>query len=384
MSKTYLWTSEVVSSGHPDKVADQIADAVLDAHIKDDQQCRCACEVTCYGTNVFLTGEITSKANVDYVAVAKKTLADIGYSPEKWTIQNWIREQSREIAKAVTKDDGEIGAGDQGLMFGYATNETASYMPLVHDVCWKLMNALEDYRKQNLWLHPDGKVQTTIQHDCASLKPHHIDTILVSACYDEDIELEEVKKRLSEIVQDVLDTHYISITRRLNPLSGDYTKFLINPAGPWHIGGPEADTGLSGRKLVVDNYGPDCMIGGGSFSGKDPTKVDRSAAYAARWVAKNIVAAKLATWCRVQIAYAIGVVDPVSLRVQSNNGWEKDWDLTQLIREEVKLSPRAIISKLDLLNPIYQKTASGGHFGRDIFPWEKLNLVERLLNAWSV
>lgn len=390
----YLWTSEAVAAGHPDKVADQIADAILDAHLEKDPEARVACEVIVTRDQsrektdlVILTGEITSRADVDYEAVVRGVLLEIGYDrPEhgfchtQVKIENHIRAQSRQIGKAVAKDSGELGAGDQGLMFGYACLETEQYMPLAHSVAfgmielieWDIHNPLRD----SIFL-PDAKTQATILYDKG--EPKRVDTLVVSACHKEGVTLEEIQDQIMSMVPYLVDYRYFD----------EGTKYVINPSGLWTLGGPAADTGLSGRKIVVDNYGADCPIGGGSFSGKDPTKVDRSAAYMARFLAKNIVAGGFAKKARVQLSYAIGKVEPVSVRVQTFGTADDDERLTAAVCLNVSLTPQAIIDRFDLRNPAsfsgthfsgYRSTATGGHFGRIGFPWENIDteLIKKL------
>lgn len=385
----YRWTSEAVSSGHPDKVADQIADAVLDAYMVIDPLERVACEVTCCKDLILVTGEVSSSKQVDVESIVRGKLAEIGYiggdtcyDNKTITILNKLNTQSGQIAAAVAKSDGDIGAGDQGIMFGFACDETADYMPLAHNLAFHIINVLENERKMNPFsiLLPDAKSQVTVAYDDEG-NAMYIDTILVSTQHRDlshMANLDNDEARLSFLrnyLRYLLDGHLGTFKRYIT----DQTKFLFNPAGLWTLGGPAADTGLSGRKIVVDNYGADCPIGGGSFSGKDPTKVDRSAAYAARYVAKNVVAAGLAKKCQVQLSYAIGVAEPVSVRIQSfGTSPHSDAALTDLVSESMSLSPRGIIDRFDLRRPIYQASASGGHFGRDGFPWEELTLVGTL------
>ena len=371
----YLWTSEAVSSGHPDKVADQIADSILDAYIKIEPSTRVACEVTCCKDIILVTGEVSSREKINVDEIVRKKLIQIGYnSPEtsydgqNVKILNHLNTQSSQIAEAVAKEDGNIGAGDQGLMFGFACDETKTFMPLAHHLSFVAINALETARRDsNSNLLPDAKSQITIAYNDDGT-PNHIDTVLVSTQHKEN-----VFKNINELQPYVHNIILPAIKKDFGHLITDATKFLYNPAGLWTFGGPAADTGLSGRKIVVDNYGADCPIGGGSFSGKDPTKVDRSAAYAARHVAKNLVAQGYAKKCQVQVSYAIGVVEPVSIRVQSF-GTGNDKELTNLVNKFVPLNPKAIINRLQLRQPIYSETAKGGHFGRETFPWEKINI----------
>ena len=371
----YLWTSEAVSKGHPDKVADQIADSVLDAYLSIDPTQRVACEVTCCKKVVLVTGEVSSSKSVDIDSIVRNKIKEIGYNHPDTSydgntvkVLNLINTQSDQIANAVAKENGDIGAGDQGIMFGFACDETTSLMPLAHHLSFKAINALEtDRTSSDSALLPDAKSQVTIAYNDNGT-PKYIDTVLVSTQHKEETfnNLSELKDYLHKIVRP-------SIAGLYERYITNNTKWLYNPAGLWTFGGPGADTGLSGRKIVVDNYGADCPIGGGSFSGKDPTKVDRSAAYAARHVAKNIVAQGLATRCQVQISYAIGVAEPVSVRVQTF-GTGDDAKLTKLVQNNVPLSPKAIIERFQLRRPIYSATATGGHFGRDQFPWELINL----------
>jgi S-adenosylmethionine synthetase len=370
----YLWTSEAVSAGHPDKVADQIADSILDAYIAIEPSCRVAIEVTCCKDLVLITGEVSSTQKVDVEGLARKKIIEIGYdSPEKGydgntvKILNHLNTQSSQIANAVAKEDGEIGAGDQGLMFGYACDETPVLMPLAHHLSFVAIDALKKDKEYNNLLLPDAKSQVTIAYHDNGI-PNYIDTVLVSTQHREKAfsNQKELNDYLGHIIQN-------SIAENFSHLISDKTKWLFNPAGLWTLGGPAADTGLSGRKIVVDNYGADCPIGGGSFSGKDPTKVDRSGAYASRHIAKNIVSKNYAKKCQVQVSYAIGVVEPVSIRVQTF-GTGNDIELTKIIQQKVSLSPKSIIERLNLRTPIYANTASGGHFGRTIFPWEQINL----------
>lgn len=386
---SYLWTSEAVAAGHPDKVADQVADAILDAHLASDPTARVASEVTLTTGLAFLTGEITSTAKPDVEQVVRGVVREIGYDrPENsfdgntMEIINKIKGQSPEIGRAVTKLGEELGAGDQGMMFGFATDESPALMPLTHWLSFEMIRLLEEDlksgRQDDSWLSPflpDAKSQVTILYDDDDT-PLHVDTVLISACHRSDVSLADLQQHVAEKVQARFQN---------SPLFTNETKWLINPAGAWHVGGPAADTGLSGRKIVVDNYGADCPVGGGSFSGKDPTKVDRSAAYAARHVAKNIVAAGLAKKCQVQLSYAIGVVEPVSLRIQTfGTGKVSDARLSEIVQSVVSFSPRAIIERFNLRTPIYRRTAAGGHFGRPEFPWERLDLVEQFRLAGQV
>jgi len=372
----YLWTSEAVSAGHPDKVADQIADCILDAYLEANPLTRCGCEVTCCKDLVLVTGEVSGAplSTEAIERIARKRLLEIGYDrPESGydgsnvKILNKMNSQSTEIAGAVVKDDGEIGAGDQGMMFGYACDETPEYVPLAHNLAFRIINLLQEeinrHRKGGEWgslLLPDAKSQVTIEYS-DDHTPRGVHTILVSTQHRGP--LEPVRELVTSLVSATLQG----------------ARLLINPGGPWHVGGPASDTGLSGRKIVVDNYGADCPIGGGSFSGKDPTKVDRSAAYAARYIAKNLVASGIAKCAQVQLAYAIGVVEPLSVRVDTfGTSRVPDEKIMEAVRASMSLSPRGIIDRFDLRRPIYAATAGGGHFGRAGFPWEELSLVTEL------
>lgn len=380
---SYLWTSEAVAAGHPDKVADQVADAILDAHLAADPHSRVACEVTLTTDLAFITGEITGKARPNVEQVVRQVVREIGYDrPENCfdgnTIQiiNKIKGQSLEISQAVTRQGDELGAGDQGIMFGYATAESPVLTPLTHWLSFEIIRLLEcdirAGRRYESWQSPflpDAKTQVTIRYE-ENGTPLHVDTVLISVCHRNDVSLDELRQYVGETIC----SHFHN-----SALFTEQTKWLINPAGKWNVGGPAADTGLSGRKIVVDNYGADCPVGGGSFSGKDPTKVDRSAAYAARHVAKNIVAAGLAKKCQVQLSYAIGVIEPVSIRIQTfGTGFVGDGRLAEKIQELVSFAPKAIIERFGLRKPIYRQTAAGGHFGRPTFPWEQLDLVDQL------
>jgi len=379
----FLWTSEAVSAGHPDKVADQIADAILDAHLEANPQTRCGCEVTCCKELVLVTGEVSGTPLPPGTVedIVRKKLVEIGYNGgdsgyDGNTVQvlNKMNSQSPEIAGAVVKEGGEIGAGDQGMMFGYACDETKHYMPLAHSLAFKIINTLEQARRNDpqCILLPDAKSQVTVEYN-DDHTPKRVHTVLVSTQHKGTLPVESYIKSL-------LDKASIPVHKGKN-----LERLMINPSGIWNVGGPASDTGLSGRKIVVDNYGSDCPIGGGSFSGKDPTKVDRSAAYAARYIAKNIVAAGLANRAQVQLAYAIGVVEPLSVRVDTfGTSRVRDSALTDFFAsgKVMSLSPRGIIERFSLRRPIYAATASGGHFGRDGFPWEALTLVKPLQDAF--
>lgn len=389
-----LFTSESVTEGHPDKIADQVSDAILDAILKDDPNARVACETTVTTGMALIAGEISTTTYVDIPKVVRETIKEIGYTRAKYgydyetmAILTAIDEQSPDIAQGVDKaleyrdkdSEEEIeatGAGDQGLMFGYATNETETYMPLAIYLSHQLAKRLSDVRKDGAlnYLRPDGKVQVTVEYD-ENDNPVRIDTIVVSTQHAEDVTLEQI--------QEDIKAHVIYPTVPEN-LINEQTKFYINPTGRFVIGGPQGDAGLTGRKIIVDTYGGYARHGGGCFSGKDPTKVDRSAAYAARYVAKNIVAAGLADQCEVQLAYAIGVAEPVSIAIDTfGTGKVSEGQLVEAVRKHFDLRPAGIIKMLDLKQPIYKQTAAYGHFGRTdvLFPWEKLDKVEELKDA---
>lgn len=389
-----LFTSESVKEGHPDKIADQVSDAILDAILKDDPNARVACETTVTTGMALIAGEISTTTYVDIPKVVRETIKEIGYTRAKYgydyetmAILTAIDEQSPDIAQGVDKaleyrdkdSEEEIeatGAGDQGLMFGYATNETETYMPLAIYLSHQLAKRLSDVRKDGTlnYLRPDGKVQVTVEYD-ENDNPVRIDTIVVSTQHAEDVTLEQI--------QEDIKAHVIYPTVPEN-LINEQTKFYINPTGRFVIGGPQGDAGLTGRKIIVDTYGGYARHGGGCFSGKDPTKVDRSAAYAARYVAKNIVAAGLADQCEVQLAYAIGVAEPVSIAIDTfGTGKVSEGQLVEAVRKHFDLRPAGIIKMLDLKQPIYKQTAAYGHFGRTdvLFPWEKLDKVEELKDA---
>lgn len=389
-----LFTSESVTEGHPDKIADQVSDAILDAILKDDPNARVACETTVTTGMALIAGEISTTTYVDIPKVVRETIKEIGYTRAKYgydyetmAILTAIDEQSPDIAQGVDKaleyrdkdSEEEIeatGAGDQGLMFGYATNETETYMPLAIYLSHQLAKRLSDVRKDGTlnYLRPDGKVQVTVEYD-ENDNPVRIDTIVVSTQHADDVTLEQI--------QEDIKAHVIYPTVPEN-LINEQTKFYINPTGRFVIGGPQGDAGLTGRKIIVDTYGGYARHGGGCFSGKDPTKVDRSAAYAARYVAKNIVAAGLADQCEVQLAYAIGIAEPVSIAIDTfGTGKVSEGQLVEAVRKHFDLRPAGIIKMLDLKQPIYKQTAAYGHFGRTdvLFPWEKLDKVEELKDA---
>lgn len=371
---TYLFTSESVTEGHPDKIADQISDAVLDAVMAKDPRGRVACEVLVTTGLVLAAGEITTSCYVDIPKLARETIRDIGYTDATYgfdykacSVLTAIDEQSPDIALGVDRE----GAGDQGMMVGFAINETPEFMPLPIMLSHKLVRQLAKVRKEGglKYLRPDGKSQVTIEYENG--KPKRIDTVVVSTQHGPEVSYDQIRKDVIEMIIRPICSEYID----------DKTTYHVNPTGKFIIGGPPGDSGLTGRKIIVDTYGGMGRHGGGCFSGKDPTKVDRSGAYAARYVAKNIVAAGLADKCEIQIAYAIGVVEPVSIFVETF-GTEKVENalIVELVRKHFDLTPRGIISHLDLRRPIYKKTAAYGHFGREeeSFTWEKLDKVEAL------
>ena len=382
MTNTNLFTSESVSEGHPDKVADQISDSIVDAIFSEDTTARIACETMINTGMVVLSGEITTSANIDYQTVARNTISEIGYTSEAMGFNSdscevlvSIDKQSPDIAQGVNEGEGmdlDQGAGDQGLMFGYACNETDVLMPCPITYSHLLVKRQADIRKsgQLNWLRPDAKSQVTVAYEDS--KPISIDTVVLSTQHDPDIEHKDIEKAvIDEIIKPVLPENMIT----------SKTRYLVNPTGRFVIGGPVGDCGLTGRKIIVDTYGGMARHGGGAFSGKDPSKVDRSAAYAARYVAKNIVAAGLAERCELQISYAIGVAEPTSISIETfGTGKVEQEKLIEAIRDNFDLRPKGIINMLGLLRPIYQQTAAYGHFGRsDIdLPWERTDRADIL------
>ena len=382
MTNTNLFTSESVSEGHPDKVADQISDSIVDAIFSEDTTARIACETMINTGMVVLSGEITTSANIDYQTVVRNTIREIGYTSEAMGFDSdscevlvSIDKQSPDIAQGVNEGEGmdlDQGAGDQGLMFGYACNETDVLMPCPITYSHLLVKRQADIRKsgQLNWLRPDAKSQVTVVYEDS--KPISIDTVVLSTQHDPDIEHKDIEKAvIDEIIKPVLPENMIT----------SKTRYLVNPTGRFVIGGPVGDCGLTGRKIIVDTYGGMARHGGGAFSGKDPSKVDRSAAYAARYVAKNIVAAGLAERCELQISYAIGVAEPTSISIETfGTGKVEQEKLIGAIRDNFDLRPKGIINMLGLLRPIYQQTAAYGHFGRsDIdLPWERTDRADIL------
>ena len=381
-----FFTSESVTEGHPDKICDQISDAVLDAILAKDPMARVACETSTTTGLVLVMGEISTNCYVDIQQIARDTVREIGYDRAKYgfdcdtcAVLTAIHEQSADIALGVDdsvehRESGDeadkFGAGDQGMMFGYATNETEEYMPMAVTLAHKLTRKLTEVRKSGLlpYLRPDGKSQVTVEYENGKVK--RVDTVVVSTQHSEQVSCEDLRRDVKK---------YVIETTIPKELLDEKTKYFINPTGRFEIGGPHGDSGLTGRKIIVDTYGGSCPHGGGAFSGKDPTKVDRSAAYMARYICKNVVAAGLASECTLEVAYAIGVAKPVSLFVNTKGtGKLPDGKIADIISKEFDLRPASIIKTLDLRRPIYKATAAYGHFGRPEFPWEKLDRVDDL------
>ena len=384
MAKDYLFTSESVSEGHPDKVADQISDAILDAILEQDPSARVAAETLCNTGLVVLAGEITTTANIDYISVARDTIKRIGYDNNDYGIDHrgcavlvGYDKQSPDIAQGVDEGRGldlDQGAGDQGLMFGYACDETPELMPAAIYYAHRLVERQSQLRKDGRipWLRPDAKSQVTLRY--VDGKPVSAETIVLSTQHAPEIEHRQIEEAvIEEIIKPVMPAEWLKGTR-----------YLVNPTGRFVIGGPQGDCGLTGRKIIVDTYGGACPHGGGAFSGKDPSKVDRSATYAARYVAKNIVAAGLASKCQIQVSYAIGVARPINITINTEGtGVIADEKIAALVNEHFDLRPKGIVQMLDLLHPRYSKTAAYGHFGRDEpeFTWEKTDKAEILRKA---
>ena len=381
-----FFTSESVTEGHPDKVCDQISDAVLDAILEQDPKARVACECSCCTGLILVMGEISTDCYVDIQSIARKTVAEIGYNSNKLGFDaetcgviTSIREQSADIAMGVDnsvehRTSGDIadliGAGDQGMMFGYATDETEEYMPMALTLAHKLTRRLTAVRKQGIlnYLRPDGKSQVTVEYEDGKVK--RIEAVVISTQHDEEVTTEKLREDVKrEVIEAVLPKELLD----------ENTKFFINPTGRFEIGGPHGDSGLTGRKIIVDTYGGSCAHGGGAFSGKDPTNVDRSAAYMARYICKNIVASGLAKECELELSYAIGVAKPLSVFINTyGTGVLEDGEIADIVTKEFDLRPYSIIKTLDLRRPIYKQTAAYGHFGRSEFPWEKLDRVNDL------
>lgn len=385
MSKRFF-TSESVTEGHPDKICDQISDAILDALIAKDKNARVACETMCFTGSVLVAGEISTNCYVDIPTIVRETVKKIGYTRAKYgfdgntcAVLTSIDEQSGDIALGVDnsmeyKQGGDaldkFGAGDQGMMFGFACDETKELMPLAHMLANKICMKLAEVRKNGRfeYLRPDGKAQVTVEYDGDKVK--RVDTVVLSTQHAPDVEQETLRRdMIEEVIKAVIPSGLLDRD----------TKYYVNPTGKFVIGGPMGDTGLTGRKIIVDTYGGYCAHGGGCFSGKDPTKVDRSAAYMCRYICKNIVAAGLARKVEMQVSYAIGIAKPVSIFINSfGTGAVTDEKLSEIVAENFDLRPRAIIEKLDLLRPVYSATAAYGHFGREEFPWEKTDMVKTL------
>ena len=418
-SKNYLFTSESVSEGHPDKVADQISDAILDKFLAFDHKAHVACETLVTTGQVIISGEVTTNVYIDLQRTAREMIEKIGYNKSEYKfdanscgILNSVHEQSGDIAQGVNSaedNSADQGAGDQGMMFGYACNETLNYMPLTLDLSHALMRELADIRHNHLnlmpYLRPDSKAQVTVEYDGETHRPVHVHTIVVSTQHDEDVDQKRIARDVREILIPRTLSHY---NEEIRALVDDRTEFFVNPTGKFVIGGPHGDTGLTGRKIIVDTYGGRGAHGGGAFSGKDPSKVDRSAAYACRHIAKNVVAAGIADEVLVQVAYAIGRAEPVSFYINTygtNHVNKSDAEIAEILKGMFDMRPAAIIERLKLLQPIYTETAAYGHMGRkyelklkrfeslynqtrevevELFTWEKLNMTEALRAAFGL
>jgi len=379
MTKEYIFTSESVTEGHPDKMADQISDAILDYIIEHDPNARVACETLVSNGFCVIAGELKTTAYAPMQEIARKVIQEIGYTDATYgfdyraaAVLNGIGEQSPDINQGVDRLNGEIGAGDQGMMFGYACNETDVLMPLPIYLAHRITQRMAEVRKEGIvpYLRPDGKAQISIKY--VGDKPVSVDTIVISTQHAPDVEQEQIHRdMISEVINHVIPADMMN----------ENTTIHINPTGKFVIGGPQGDAGLTGRKIIVDTYGGSCPHGGGAFSGKDPTKVDRSAAYAARWVAKNLVAAGVCDRATIQVSYAIGIAKPVSILVDTHStGKVEEEKIEQCVKNLFDLSPKGIINSLDLLRPIYRKTATYGHFGReeDGFTWERTDRVDEI------
>ena len=415
----FLFTSESVSEGHPDKVADQISDAILDKFLAFDPNAHVACETLVTTGQVIISGEVTTNVYIDLQRTAREMIAKIGYTKSEYQfdanscgILNSVHEQSGDIKQGVDKADDnqdDQGAGDQGMMFGFACNETPNYMPLTLDLAHALMHELADIRHNHLelmpYLRPDAKAQVTVEYDGETRRPVHVDTIVVSTQHDDNVDRERILKDVKEILIPRTLEHF---SQEIRDMVDSDTQYKVNPTGKFVIGGPHGDTGLTGRKIIVDTYGGRGAHGGGAFSGKDPSKVDRSAAYACRHIAKNVVAAGIADEVLVQVAYAIGVAEPVSFNINTYGTSHvnmSDAEIADILRSMFDLRPAAIIRDLKLLNPIYTETAAYGHMGRkyelkvkkfeslynetkevevELFTWEKLNRTEALRAAFGL
>ena len=418
-SKNYLFTSESVSEGHPDKVADQISDAILDKFLAFDPRAHVACETLVTTGQVMIAGEVTTDVYIDLQRTAREVINNIGYTKSEYQfdgnscgILNSVHEQSSDIRQGVDKaedNDQDQGAGDQGMMFGYACNETPNYMPLTLDLAHALMRELADIRHNHLelmpYLRPDSKAQVTVEYDGETHRPVHIHTIVVSTQHDDDVDKDRIQEDVRNILIPRTLKHY---NADICAMVDDKTELFVNPTGKFVIGGPHGDTGLTGRKIIVDTYGGRGAHGGGAFSGKDPSKVDRSAAYACRHIAKNVVAAGIADEVLVQVAYAIGRAEPVSFYINTNGTShvdKSDAEISDILKTLFDMRPAAIIERLKLLQPIYSETAAYGHMGRkyelkvkhfeslyndtrdvevELFTWEKLNMTETLRAAFGL